>query len=298
MNHNPYRSIHLFLLISAVLFSHQSCGYPQEKQHPPLKDVIDIPNDKGGQQQGHTIESRIQPPSGSQRIEAPTGSFAHYLRNIPLWPETHEVRTYQGHIKRNNNIYEAVFKVDVGDKDLQQCADAVMRLKAEYHFEQGEYDQIHFNLTNGFRVDYKEWRKGKRVKVSGNRTWWVETNRESESYESFRDYLEFVFTYAGTLSLSKELKSRNVSDMQIGDVWIQGGSPGHAVLVVDMAIDPKTGEKFFLLAQSYMPAQEIHILVNPQDDGLSPWFSNQLGAYLPTPEWTFQQDDLKYFVDQ
>ena len=48
-----------------------------------------------------------------------------------------------------------------------------------------------------------------------------------------------------------------VTSMQIGDVLIQGGSPGHAVIVVDMAENPATGEKLYLLAQSYMPAQDI-----------------------------------------
>ena len=53
------------------------------------------------------------------------------------------------------------------------------------------------------------------------------------------------------------------TSLQPGDVFIKGGSPGHAVIVVDVAIYTQTGKKVFLLAQSYMPAQQIHILVNP-----------------------------------
>ena len=52
--------------------------------------------------------------------------------------------------------------------------------------------------------------------------------------------------------------------MQIGDVLIQGGSPGHAVIVVDMAENPATGEKLYLLAQSYMPAQDIQSAGEPE----------------------------------
>ena len=59
--------------------------------------------------------------------------------------------------------------------------------------------------------------------------------------------------------------------MKIGDVFIKGGSPGHAVTIVDIAINPKTNKKVFLLAQSYMPAQEIKILKNPNNSELSPW---------------------------
>ena len=40
--------------------------------------------------------------------------------------------------------------------------------------------------------------------------------------------------------------------------------PGHVVLIVDMAENDK-GEKIFMLAQSYMPAQQTQILINPSD---------------------------------
>lgn len=53
-------------------------------------------------------------------------------------------------------------------KDLQQCADAVMRLRAEYFYDQKAYDKISFTLTNGFKVDYSEWIKGNRIVVNGN----------------------------------------------------------------------------------------------------------------------------------
>ena len=53
---------------------------------------------------------------------------------------------------------------------------------------------------------------------------------------------------------------QNIDAIEIGDIFIRGGFPGHAVLVVDMAIHPVSGQKAVLLAQSYMPAQDIHIL--------------------------------------
>lgn len=195
------------------------------------------------------------------------------------------------------------FVFSIGKKDLHQCADAIIRLRAEYLWHGGQYDRIHFNLTNGFRVDYERWRKGGRVKVVGNRTSWEQKASPSDSYATFWQYLEFVFTYAGTLSLSKELQavasggkapSRATTQIGIGDVFIQGGSPGHAVIVVDMATD-KAGNKVFLLAQSYMPAQEIQILKNPNDSALSPWYSAGFGEVLETPEWTFERNDLKGF---
>lgn len=76
---------------------------------------------------------------------------------------------------------------------------------------------------------------------------------------------------------------------------IQGGSPGHCVIVVDMAVHKETGERLFMLAQSYMPAQDIHILKNEQKEEISPWYSLNFAGQLETPEWTFERDDLKQF---
>ncbi len=67
------------------------------------------------------------------------------------------------------------------------------------------------------------------------------------------------------------------------------------LIVVDVAIS-EPGERIFLLAQSYMPAQEIHILKNPNDSTLGPWYSTHLkDGVLATPEWTFSISDLNRF---
>lgn len=185
----------------------------------------------------------------------------------------------------------------IGDKDLHQCADAVMRLRGEYLWRSGQYDKIHFNLTNGFSMNYLRWKNGERVEVTGNKTEWVRTAIPSPTYATFWKYMEFVFTYAGTLSLSKELQLVQPQNMEIGDVFIRGGSPGHAVIVVDMAVD-SSGKKVFMLAQSYMPAQEIQILKNPSDPGLSPWYMLDEKGTLDTPEWEFEWSQLKRFPDK
>ena len=112
----------------------------------------------------------------------------------------------------------------------------------------------------------------------------------------FREYLDVVFMYAGSSSLSKELHAvPNIHEMRSGDVFIQGGFPGHAVMAVDTATSDATGKKRFLLAQSYMPAQDIHILRNPNSSRLSPWYDMDFGDKLRTPEWTFRKGDLRRF---
>lgn len=106
--------------------------------------------------------------------------------------------------------------------------------------------------------------------------------------------MDIVFGYAGTLSLAQELKQQELKNIKPGDVFIRGGSPGHAVIVVDVAQNKK-GKKCFMLAQSYMPAQEIHILKNYNDENISPWYREDFGEILLTPEYIFNQTELKQF---
>jgi len=243
---------------------------------------------------GESIESRIICPKGFARTSETEGSFAEFLRELPLKPDNAKVKLFNGASKEKSGVYDAVVDLPIGNKDLHQCADAVMRLRAEYLFKHQQYDEIHFNFTNGFRVDYVEWMKGKRIVVEGNKSYWRQSAEPSDSYQDFWKYLEVIFTYAGTLSLSKELIPVKIEDLEIGDVFIQGGSPGHAIIVVDMATNEQN-EIVFLLAQSYMPAQEIQILKNPSNREISPWYGVEADEILETPEWTFKTSDLKRF---
>ena len=108
---------------------------------------------------------------------------------------------------KRGDFHEAVLDIDVGERDLQQCADAVIRLRAEYLYGRGLYDAIHFNFTNGFKADYATWMQGNRIMVDGNTAYWVQRTGASNDYSSFRNYLDMVFAYAGTLSLSVEMQS-------------------------------------------------------------------------------------------
>jgi hypothetical protein len=187
-----------------------------------------------------------------------------------------------------------VYDVDVGDEDLQQCADAVIRLYAEYLYSNYRYGNIRFEFTSGDTAYFNKWIEGYRPAVSGNRVSWHDTAEVDSSYDNFREYLKVVFTYAGTISLERELRDMdNIDEIRIGDVFVQGGSPGHAIMVVDVARNEESGKKVFLLAQGFTPAQDIHVLSNPNDSLLGPWYSTDFGEILRTPEWTFKRSDLK-----
>lgn len=293
----------VFLVSTLLIFGLTSCA-----QHTDSTKIDSLTNVVPANTQDSVKKTPILYPKGTQletRINTPFNfirtleskhSYASYLRQLPLKPNGSEVMLYDGSYKPNMDVYDAVVDLKIGQRNLHQCADAVMRLRAEYLWSHKRFDDIHFNFTNGFRVDYSKWMQGYRIRVKGNKVNWFKQKSPSNTYEDFWSYMELIFSYAGTLSLSKELVAVNVNDMKVGDVFIWGGSPGHAILVVDMAINPKTKETLFLLAQSYMPAQEIQILKNPNNSDLSPWYSTaELDLQLITPEWNFDVNDLKRF---
>lgn len=208
-------------------------------------------------------------PKGYKRVSTATKSFAGWLRDIRLKKDK-SVHLYNGTLKINQDAQFAVMDLPVGTRDLQQCADAIMRLRAEYLYSLGQFNSIRFYDNNN--TCYA-------CPVSCSRA-------------GFEKYLERVFSYCGTLSLQKQLPDTGpVSQTEAGNLIIQGGSPGHAIIIVDVVVNA-AGQKLYLLAQSYMPAQEIHILKNPSQKEISPWYNLQ-SADIQTPEWKFVNARLK-----
>lgn len=246
--------------------------------------------------EGKTIEERYSTLEGYNRVEVDRNSFGEFLRNQKLKPYGEKALYYDGREKNKKDVYDSVIDVDIGNRDLHQCADAIMLLRGEYLYSIGRYEDISFNFVSGFKAEYRKWMEGNRIKVEGNNVSYYKATEPSNTYEDFRKYMDMVMAYSSTLSLEKELEPIDVEDMEIGDVFIIGGSPGHAVIVMDMAINDN-GEKIFILAQSYMPAQQTQILINPMDKDISPWYSLKGKEKLITPEWTFELNHLRRFVD-
>lgn len=247
--------------------------------------------------EGGTIASRIMPPKGYSRVTTAPGTFAHFLRHLPLKQGAPPVYLYNGKEKGNQTAHVAVVDIDVPSLDLQQCADAVIRLRAEYFYGAGKYDMIAFHYTSGDLIPFSKWAMGLRPVVLKKGVGWSSNGTPGKDRKNFMAYMNNIFTYSGTQSLNKELTAQKLAEIKGGDVWIKGGSPGHAVLVLDVAED-ESGNKVFLLGQSYMPAQDFQLLKNPYDAGLSPWYSVKESVNgINTPEWDFSADQLKKFPE-
>lgn len=272
-------------------------GQPSEEAENVTATITSPPEEPAFSyynENGMTLESRFNPPSGFSRPASASGDLVYYLRNLPLKTAGSEVLLYSGQPKSNQEDHAAVFDLSLSNRDLQQCADSAIRIYAEYYWSIGAYDKISFQLTNGFVMNYTKWRDGNRIKVDGNDVRWYKYKAYNDTHEEFLNYLDMVFAYAGTLSLTAECKSISVDELLPGDLFLQGGSPGHCVLVVDMAMDSQ-GNKCYLLAQGYMPAQDFHVIKNPLHPE-NPWYyASEISFPLNTPAWQFEEGSLFRF---
>lgn len=226
--------------------------------------------------EGMTQESRILPPEGFTRTEAPPHSFLAFMRNQPLYENGSLIYTYDGGTLPNSNA-AAVYALSVGAEGYQECADTIIRFWSEYLWANNRKDRLAFHLTNGKLCDYGTFSRGNRIAAVGKFAVWLPVARSSDDEQTFHDWLMTVMRYAGTRSLAAESVPVSVQEAHTGDFLCHGGSPGHAVLIADEAVN-ENGERVFLLANGYMPAQSAYILAGYNCDP-NPWYTQaQLSA--------------------
>lgn len=184
----------------------------------------------------------------------------------------------QGHI--------GILEIPVPENGLQQCADALIRVRSEYLWEHDRKNEIVFNFTSGHYCSWKKYAEGFRPKVNGNKVTFHKIAKANYSKKNFYNYLNLIYTYSGTLSLFSELKSIDDSNLKLGDMLIKGGSPGHIAMICDEVINDK-GEKLFLLFQGNTPAQSVHLVKNLENSGLSPWYQLKNDEVISVSLYTF-----------
>ena len=187
-----------------------------------------------------TLQARFPAPRGFQRVPLAAGSFGAWLSTLPLAAPGTPVVSYAGkqlHPADDPRI-AAVVAIDIGKADLQQCADAVIRMNAEWKWSQGRRD-MSYRAASGTALPFSRWARGERIVPSGQNIRWQPATRPGASHSSFRHYLDAVFAWANTVSVARQAKAVKPVDLAAGDFFIMGGNPGHAVLVLDIARDAR-----------------------------------------------------------
>jgi hypothetical protein len=246
-----------------------------------------------------TLEGRIAPPPGYERVALEKGSFGAWLRGLPLAPEGTPVLAFDGtEVHSGNDDYvAAVIAIDVGKSDLQQSSDLVIRLNAEWLWSKKAIDAISYKASTKLDLPLTRWQKGQRIVATGPTVFWAVKTKPSElTYQDFRDFLAQVFAWGNSTSLS--LGTEPVADpaaLAPGDFFLQARGAGHAAIVLDLAQKP-SGERVALLGQALNPAQSPHILRPGRGTA---WFSVRPPLAVVTPYTAeFSWSELRRFKAQ
>ncbi|RXM40343.1 hypothetical protein BOQ62_06470 [Chryseobacterium sp. CH21] len=263
---------------------------PDKNEHLITENALKINKEK------NTIRERFSPPEGYEWIEEKPDSFGYFIEHFKLKPYGSQIIKYEGTPISNQHLHEAIFDIDTGNKDLQQCADAAIRIRAEYLYNTKQFDEIKFHFTSGDLLSWNDYKSGMRAVVSGNSVSFRKTAAFDDSYQSFRNYLDLIFNYAGTISLNKETKpvTKN-SDLKTGDILITPGSPGHIVFISGVCKNPE-GKRLFLLSEGFTPAQSVHVLSNPFNPYFTPWYDLDVNASeTKTARYFFKPTNFRTF---
>lgn len=247
------------------------------------------------------LDGRFPTPDGYERVDVEPDSYGAFMRGLPLFEGRTTVRSFSG--QALSSPAAAVVALDIGSRDLQQCADTIIRLHAEYLWKRERRDELAYHFTSGDKTRWVDWRAGERYVVSGSEVERVDRAEMDDSRQQFEKWLDTVFQYAGTQSLRHD--SEPVEDqVEPGDFYVDPGSPGHAVVVLDVVVDDE-GNRLGLLGQGFIPAQELHVIRHGGPnvvDGV--WFrlpdpSGDAPGHLDTPSWEpFSADQVRRFVTE
>lgn len=245
--------------------------------------------------EGLSIRTRVNVPEGYTRVEYAKGSFQDYLRNYKLKAFGTKIINYDDSEYFWQHGHIGILEVPVPKNGYQQCADALIRIRSEYLWDNNRKAEIGFNFTSGHYCSWSKYAEGYRPKINANKVSFHKTAKANHNKANFYRYLNLIYIYSGTWSLSQELEAiTDAKDLQIGDMLIRGGTPGHIVMIADEIVDAK-GEKRFLLFQGNTPAQSVHLVKNLEDSEFSPWYELQMNIKIPVSNYTFGNSKFARF---
>lgn len=273
------RRAQIGFLLSVLLSSlPATAGEVDVDAYPWLGDMDELPPMQ-------PLHGLFATPKGYERVPVEKNSFGAFLRELPVRSDRTQVLSYDGDELRRPAA--AVVAMDVGARDLQQCADSVIRLHAEWLWSHDREDEAGYHFTSGHLSEWSDWQAGERFVVKGSSVDRVRGGARADTHKTYRGWLDQVFMYAGTRSLPRDSDPvPGDQPLRAGDFFVQSGSPGHAVIILDIAEDGD-GNRVALMGQGFMPAEDFHVLGWPAVALDSVWFPLPTAAdgVVDTPSW-------------
>jgi Domain of unknown function (4846) len=184
-----------------------------------------------------SLSTRIAPPEGFTRVNVVTGSFADWLRHLPVAPAERAVTN-----SRKQIVYQpgdpriaAVIDLQPGAGNLLLAPAMMVRLRAEYLWAARATEQLAFHYTSGHLSRWSDWAAGARPTVHGKQVSFKKDRPEDDSRDNFCGYLETIFRYTTVYSLLQDMEKASSDSIAAGDVFVTTSKGGHAVIVLDVA---------------------------------------------------------------
>lgn len=220
----------------------------------------------------------IRPPLDFDRI-ALKDDWSAWLRDMPLFTQGTPVRDYEGRAFVPPAAAAAVTAVEVLGAACQ-CADMAILLRSYFKYFKEDHAAIKYKSVSGQSMSWPSWLKGYRYKLSSDGRKLIiyqSGNKTEKTLVAFMKYLRFVFTYAGSASLARELPKTESLKLKPGDMYIQAspsGGIGHVSIVFDVC-DNQKGKRLYLIGYGYIPAMSLFIVKPGTGEGQGDWFSEQ-----------------------
>jgi hypothetical protein len=249
---------------------------------------------------GLTIEDRVSVPDGYIRPPYPEFTFQHYLRSLPMKADGSKVVKHDG-FNKFFECYAAVVDLDIDKStNLFHGEHAVQYMRSLYLFNSAKFELIDYSFDDNRSINFLDYGNGYRW-VFQDSVYTKELVQGVDfSEKSFNDFMKEVYENTTTRGLNADTRLIEFSEVTVGDVFIHPKSvrsPGHAVIIMDMVVNPVSGERFVLLGQGFNPTQDIHILNNPYETDISPWYRVEEDAhFFTTIQWTFRKKHCRRFI--
>ena len=227
----------------------------------------------------HTMWDRFTHSSlrGFTQFAAEPESWCEWLRLLPLAAPGTPVKNYRGEIvvPGDDEHLAAVVAIDIGNQDIQQSADVVLRLFAEWRWFVGDLLMLYLSDAK-LELPLEKWRAGERLVSAGKQQKWVaqEPPQSKLDHAAFRAYLDSVFSSSDFRALIAESVAITPESLAPGAFFLHEGHPSEVVVVLDVATS-RSGERAMILMQALNPAESIHVLRPTRDSVWFPVHTNQ-----------------------
>jgi hypothetical protein len=193
------------------------------------------------------------------------------LRLLPLAAPGTPVRNYRGEIvvPGEDEYLAAVVAIDIGSENLQQSADVILRLHAEWRWYVNDLRMLYLSDTKA-ELPLARWFAGERLTTTGAEPRWIRqaAPKPKLDHADLRAYLDSVFAWSSGRALPGESVPLAPENLEPGAFFLHAGPPAEVLVVLDVATSP-AGKRAMLLAQALNPAESVHVL-RPNRDSV--WF--------------------------